>query len=72
MLGDGDSFREVLCSGNMRAVQATTISGAAVTIVALIASVAAVYFPRAGISERIISSTTLIACTSQLSDRGDH
>ena len=64
MLGDGDSFREVLCSDSIRAVQATTISGATISVIALIASIAAVYFPRAGISERVISSTTLIACTS--------
>nr|CCA20771.1 conserved hypothetical protein [Albugo laibachii Nc14]CCA23723.1 conserved hypothetical protein [Albugo laibachii Nc14] len=61
MLGDGDSFREVLCSDSIRAVQATTISGATISVIALIASIAAVYFPRAGISERVISSTTLIA-----------
>ena len=64
MLGDGDSFREVLCSGSMRAIQATTISGATISVIALIASIGAVYFPRAGISERVTSSTTLIACTS--------
>lgn len=63
MLGDGDAFRLVLCHKGMLSAQATTCTGAAVSVVGLLASIAAVFNPSAGYAERIVSFCTLVGCT---------
>ncbi|KAJ8559216.1 hypothetical protein ON010_g8230 [Phytophthora cinnamomi] len=48
MLGDGADFHKVLCGKRMKSVQATTATGAAVSVVGLLTSIGAVYNPSAG------------------------
>ncbi|KAE9038836.1 hypothetical protein PR003_g6028 [Phytophthora rubi] len=59
MLGDGADFHKVLCGKRMRSVQATTATGAAVSVVGLLTSIGAVYNPSAGYMERVVSFCTL-------------
>ena len=63
MLGDGDQFHTVLCGKAMRSIQGTTATGAAVSVVALLAAIFAVYNPSAGYAEKIVSGCTLVSCT---------
>ncbi|KAL4174811.1 hypothetical protein KRP22_006740 [Phytophthora ramorum] len=60
MLGDGADFHEVLCGKRMTSVQATTATGAAVSVVGLLTSIGAVYNPSAGYMERVVSFCTLV------------
>lgn len=60
MVGDDENFRTVLCGKAMRSTQATTATGAAVSVVGLVMSVVAVFNPSAGKSERIVSFVTLV------------
>ncbi|KAI9910819.1 hypothetical protein PsorP6_010480 [Peronosclerospora sorghi] len=59
MLGDGTDFHKVLCGKRMMSIQATTATGAAVTVVGLLTAIGAVYSPSAGYMERIVSFCTL-------------
>ncbi|KAG1705587.1 hypothetical protein DVH05_003274 [Phytophthora capsici] len=60
MLGDGADFHEVLCGKRMKSVQATTATGAAISVVGLLTSIGAVYNPSAGYMERVVSFCTLV------------
>lgn len=66
MLGDGDQFQTVLCGKGMMSVQATTATGAALSVVGLLGSIVAVFNPSAGYSERVVSFCTLVSCTLSL------
>ncbi|RLN53675.1 hypothetical protein BBJ28_00014816 [Nothophytophthora sp. Chile5] len=59
MLGDGADFHEVLCGKRMMSVQATTATGAAVSVVGLLTAIGAVFNPSAGYAERVVSFCTL-------------
>ncbi|OWZ07509.1 hypothetical protein PHMEG_00020090 [Phytophthora megakarya] len=59
MLGDGADFHEVLCGKRMKSMQATTATGAAISVVGLLTSIGAVYNPSAGYMERVVSFCTL-------------
>jgi hypothetical protein len=61
MLGDGDQFLTVLCGKGMMSVQATTATGAALSVVGLLGSIVAVFNPSAGYSERVVSFCTLVS-----------
>ncbi|CAI5722467.1 unnamed protein product [Peronospora destructor] len=60
MLGDGVDFHEVLCGKRMMSVQATTATGAAVSVVGLLTAIGAVFNPSVGFMERIVSFCTLV------------
>ncbi|KAF4136283.1 hypothetical protein GN958_ATG14455 [Phytophthora infestans] len=60
MLGDGVDFHEVLCGKRMKSVQATTATGAAISVVGLLTSIGAVFNPSAGYMERVVSFCTLV------------
>ncbi|TDH69467.1 hypothetical protein CCR75_008697 [Bremia lactucae] len=60
MLGDGADFHHALCSKRMRSAQATTATGAAISVVGLLTAIGAVYSPSAGYMERIVSFCTLV------------
>lgn len=62
MLGDGDQFHTVLCGKGMMSTQATTATGAALSVVGLLGSIVAVFNPSAGYSERVVSFCTLVSC----------
>lgn len=59
MLGDGTDFHRVLCGKRMKAVQATTATGAAISVLGLLTAIGAVYIPSAGYMERVVSFCTL-------------
>lgn len=65
MLGDGDQFHTVLCGKGMMSTQATTATGAALSVVGLLGSIIAVFNPSAGYSERVVSFCTLVSCASR-------
>ncbi|KAL8005149.1 hypothetical protein Plhal703r1_c08g0043011 [Plasmopara halstedii] len=60
MLGDGVDFHRVLCGKRMTSVQATTATGAAISVLGLLTSIGAVYNPSAGYMERVVSFCTLV------------
>ncbi|DAZ92816.1 TPA: hypothetical protein N0F65_012635 [Lagenidium giganteum] len=60
MLGNGDQFHTVLCGKAMMSVQATTATGAAISLLGLLGSIIAVYSPSAGIPEKVVSFSTLV------------
>ncbi|CAI5718197.1 unnamed protein product [Hyaloperonospora brassicae] len=60
MLGDGADFHDVLCGKRMMAAQATTATGAAVSVVGLLTAIGAVFSPSAGYMERVVSFCTLV------------
>jgi len=62
MLGDGADFHEVLCGKRMKSVQATTATGAAISVVGLLTAIGAVFNPSAGYMERVVSFCTLVGC----------
>uniref|UniRef100_A0AAV1T778 Uncharacterized protein n=1 Tax=Peronospora matthiolae TaxID=2874970 RepID=A0AAV1T778_9STRA len=60
MLGDGADFHDILCGKRMMAAQATTATGAAVSVVGLLTAIGAVFSPSAGYMERVVSFCTLV------------
>ncbi|CAH0475424.1 unnamed protein product [Peronospora belbahrii] len=60
MLGDGVDFHEVLCGNRMMSVQATTATGAAVSVLGLLSAIGAVFNPTAGFMERVVSFCTFV------------
>ena len=62
MLGDGADFHDILCGKRMMAAQATTATGAAVSVVGLLTAIGAVFSPSAGYMERVVSFCTLVGC----------
>ena len=66
MLGDGVDFHDVLCGKRMMSVQATTATGAAVSVLGLLTAIGAVFNPSVGYMERIVSFCTLAGCTYRL------
>lgn len=65
MLGDGDTFHEVLCGKRMLSMKACTLTGAITSIVGLLTAIGAVYNPSAGWAERVVSFCTLAASILQ-------
>jgi hypothetical protein len=65
MLGDGDTFHEVLCGKRMLSMKACTMAGAITSIVSLLMAIGAVYNPSAGWTERVVSFCTLAASIVQ-------
>ncbi|CAI5713175.1 unnamed protein product [Peronospora effusa] len=60
MLGDGVDFHEILCGKRMMSVQATTATGAAVSVLGLLTAIGAVFNPSVGYMERMVSFCTLV------------
>lgn len=65
MLGDGDTFHEVLCGKRMMSMKGCMTAGAVMSIVSLVTAIGAVYNPSAGWAERVVSFCTLVASILQ-------